>query len=92
MSANPHANTRINISVKESNGSSQMFNMKKSSGFKKMMKRYAMIKNLDLRQIAFRFDGTRLKPYGTPNDVKMEEGDQIDAVVNQSGVQINEFR
>ena len=81
MSANPNA--RINISVKGSDGISQMFNMKKSGGFKNMMVRYAMIKNLYLRQIAFYFDGERLQPNNTPNQFEMEEGDQIDAFVDQ---------
>ena len=80
MSANPNA--RINISVKGSDGISQMFNMKKSGSFKNMMVRYAMIKNLYLRQISFRFDDMRLQSHNTPNQFGMEDGDQIDAFVN----------
>ena len=84
MSANPSSaedNPRITIRVKGSDGSIQKFNIKKKDRFKKMMERYAAIKNLDLRLISFHFNGNRLQPHDTPKGVEMKDEDTVNAFV-----------
>ncbi|CAN1339960.1 Small ubiquitin-related modifier 2 [Linum perenne] len=41
--------------------------------------------SVDLNSIAFLFDGRRLRAEQTPDELEMEDGDEIDAMLHQTG-------
>ncbi|KAI3864916.1 hypothetical protein MKW92_048032 [Papaver armeniacum] len=46
---------------------------------------YCDRRELDINAIAFLMDGTRIKPEQTPDELHLEEGDEIDAFDSQIG-------
>ncbi|ESR56828.1 hypothetical protein CICLE_v10022993mg [Citrus x clementina] len=41
--------------------------------------------SVELNSIAFLFDGRRLRGEQTPDELEMEDGDEIDAMLHQTG-------
>ncbi|XP_023643707.1 small ubiquitin-related modifier 1-like [Capsella rubella] len=56
------------------------FNMKRNMRFKKIMKCYYELHNLDFDNIVFFSYGRRLSPEQTPHEFDMENGDEIEAI------------
>lgn len=49
------------------------------------MTAYCDRQSVDLSAIAFLFDGRRLRAEQTPDELDMEDGDEIDAMLHQTG-------
>ncbi|KAK2939868.1 putative small ubiquitin-related modifier [Blattamonas nauphoetae] len=56
-----------------------------NTALKKLMDAYCTRENLIPASVRFMFDGNRLKPTDTPEKLDMEDGDMIDASVEQTG-------
>ena len=80
MSPNPSSagdSNIITISINRPDGSLYTFDIKKSNRFRKMMQIYAVAFGLDISLVRFSFEGRRLQPHHTPNEVQMGEGNLI---------------
>ncbi|CAJ1795046.1 unnamed protein product [Sphenostylis stenocarpa] len=75
----------INLKVKGQDGNEVFFRIKRSTQLKKLMNAYCDRQSVDFNSIAFLFDGRRLRPEQTPDELEMEDGDEIDAMLHQTG-------
>nr|KJB10700.1 hypothetical protein B456_001G216800 [Gossypium raimondii] len=80
----------INLKVKgqayvRMDGNEVFFRIKRSTQLKKLMNAYCDRQSVDFNSIAFLFDGRRLRGEQTPDELEMEDGDEIDAMLHQTG-------
>ncbi|KAH0650872.1 hypothetical protein KY290_031709 [Solanum tuberosum] len=75
----------INLKVKSQDGNEVFFRIKRSTQLKKLMNAYCDRQSVDFNSIAFLFDGRRLRGEQTPDELEMEDGDEIDAMLHQTG-------
>ncbi|KAG8078881.1 hypothetical protein GUJ93_ZPchr0007g5221 [Zizania palustris] len=75
----------INLKVNGQDGSELFFRIKRSTQLKKLMNAYCDHQSLDLRAIAFLFDDRMLRANQTPDELEMEDGDEIDAMLHHTG-------
>ncbi|KAK4727452.1 hypothetical protein R3W88_032369 [Solanum pinnatisectum] len=75
----------INLKVKSQDGNEVFFRIKRSTQLKKLMNAYCDRQSVDFNSIAFLFDGRRLRAEQTPDELEMEDGDEIDAMLHQTG-------
>ncbi|KAK4369364.1 hypothetical protein RND71_013156 [Anisodus tanguticus] len=80
----------INLKVKGQDGNEVFFRIKRSTQLKKLMNAYCDRQSVDFNSIAFLFDGRRLRGEQTPDELEMEDGDEIDAMLHQTGGQLFE--
>ncbi|RWW79331.1 hypothetical protein BHE74_00012387 [Ensete ventricosum] len=81
--ADPSAH--INLKVKSQDGNEVFFRIKRSTQLRKLMNAYCDRQSMDFNAIAFLFDGHRLRGEQTPDELEMEDGDEIDAMLHQTG-------
>ncbi|PWA91692.1 hypothetical protein CTI12_AA088830 [Artemisia annua] len=79
------ADQHINLKVKGQDGNEVFFRIKRNTQLKKLMNAYCDRQSVELNSIAFLFDGRRLRGEQTPDELEMEEGDEIDAMLHQTG-------
>ncbi|GAB2233780.1 hypothetical protein Droror1_Dr00003009 [Drosera rotundifolia] len=79
------AAAHINLKVKGKDGNEVFFRIKRGTQLKKLMNAYCDRQSYDLNSIAFLFDGRRLRADQTPQELEMEDGDEIDAILHQTG-------
>lgn len=77
--------THINLKVKGQDGNEVFFRTKRTAALKKLMSAYCDRQSVDVESIAFLFDGRRLRGDQTPDELEMEDGDEIDAMLHQTG-------
>ncbi|MCL7051198.1 hypothetical protein MKW94_007468 [Papaver nudicaule] len=75
----------ISLKVKSNDGSEVFFRVKRNTKFGKLMTAYCDRKELDINTVVFFMDGTRIKAEQTPDELQLEEGDEIDAFDHQIG-------
>ncbi|KAJ9697326.1 hypothetical protein PVL29_009226 [Vitis rotundifolia] len=75
----------INLKVKGQDGNEVFFRIKRSTQLRKLMSAYCDRQSVELNSIAFLFDGRRLRGEQTPDELEMEDGDEIDAMLHQTG-------
>jgi len=75
----------LSLKVKGQEGNEVFFKVKKTTTFAKVMAAYCKKVGADVEHVRFLFDGTRLRPDQTPADLDMEDEDEIDAMVAQTG-------
>jgi len=75
----------INLKVKGQDGGEVFFRIKSSATLRKLMNAYCDRQSVDPSSIAFLFDGRRLRAEQTPAELDMEDGDEIDAMLHQTG-------
>ena len=78
---------QLNIKVKAQDGTEIFFKIKKSTQLKKLMDAYCQRQGFSNNQCRFIFDGERIKDDDTPTTLEMENGDEIDVMVEQTGGQ-----
>merc|ERR1711934_945003 len=76
---------QINIKVKGPDGSEVFFKIKKRTQMKKLMDAYCQRSGQDSKSIHFLFEGERIQATQTPDELDMDEGDVIDAMLMQVG-------
>ncbi|KMT05641.1 hypothetical protein BVRB_7g167780 [Beta vulgaris subsp. vulgaris] len=81
----PDQITHLNLKVKGQDGSEVFFRTKRTTPLKKLMNAYCDRQSVDMQSIAFLFDGRRLQGDQTPEALEMEDGDEIDAMLHQTG-------
>ncbi|KAG7534302.1 Ubiquitin domain [Arabidopsis thaliana x Arabidopsis arenosa] len=81
----PDQGAHINLKVKGQDGNEVFFRIKRSTQLKKLMNAYCDRQSVDFNSIAFLFDGRRLRAEQTPDELEMEDGDEIDAMLHQTG-------
>ncbi|XP_019162380.1 PREDICTED: uncharacterized protein LOC109158921 [Ipomoea nil] len=86
MSVCSNQATHINLKVKGQKRRREelIFRMKRSTRLKRLMKSYCDRKSMDLNSTAFLFHGRRLRWEQTPDELEMEDGDEIDAMLHQT--------
>ncbi|KAG5232214.1 hypothetical protein OIU76_004946 [Salix suchowensis] len=75
----------INLKVKGQDGNEVFFRIKRSTQLRKLMTAYCARQSVEFNSIAFLFDGRRLRGEQTPDELDMEDGDEIDAMLHQTG-------
>eukprot|EP00850_Spirogloea_muscicola_P002447 SM000009S23576 [mRNA] locus=s9:879884:880692:+ [translate_table: standard] len=83
--AGDQSQSHINLKVKSQDGSEVFFRIKSTATFKKLMTTYCDRQSVAMDSIAFLFDGRRLRAEQTPSELEMEDGDEIDAMLHQTG-------
>merc|ERR1712166_460076 len=81
----PDSGEHLNLKVKSPDGNEVYFKVKKSTQFSKVMSAYCKKVGADMDNVRFLFDGQRIRPDHTPEDLDMEDEDEIDAMVTQTG-------
>lgn len=61
------------------------FKIKRSTQLKKLMEAYCERQGKAVNSVRFLYDGERIQPTNTPNELEMEDGDSIDVMVEQVG-------
>ncbi|KAK2990059.1 hypothetical protein RJ640_025422, partial [Escallonia rubra] len=74
----------INLKVKGQDGNEVFFRIKRSTQLRKLMTAYCDRQSVEFNSIAFLFDGRRLRAEQTPDELEMEDGDEIDAMLHQT--------
>ena len=75
----------LNIKVKDQNGNEVFFRMRSGAPLKKLMSTYCQRQGVSESQMVFLYDGTRINAEMTPASLDMEEGDEVDAMIHQTG-------
>jgi len=75
----------LNIKVVGPDKNEIHFKIKKHTSFKKLMDAYCERQGVAPDTVRFLFDGDRLTGEQTPNDVDMNDGDSVDALLHQVG-------
>mmetsp|Transcript_11640 Transcript_11640/g.15827 ORF Transcript_11640/g.15827 Transcript_11640/m.15827 type:complete len:95 (-) Transcript_11640:176-460(-) len=81
----PNTGEHISVKVKAQDGNEVFFKIKVATPFRKLMDAYCKRQGVDEKDVAFLYDGSRLRSDQTPDQVSMEDGDEIDAMVHQTG-------
>lgn len=76
---------QINLKVKDQDGAEVHFKVRMSTKFEKIFTAFCSKKSLDPSHVRFLFDGQRIQSTSTPADLEMEDGDSIDAMMEQIG-------
>ncbi|KAH6795787.1 hypothetical protein C2S51_036773 [Perilla frutescens var. frutescens] len=79
------SSVHINLKVKGQEGNEVFFRIKRNTQLKKLMNAYCDRQSVEFNSIAFLFDGRRLRAEQTPDELEMEDGDEIDAMLHQTG-------
>eukprot|EP00246_Nothoceros_aenigmaticus_P016363 TRINITY_DN7382_c0_g1_i3.p3 TRINITY_DN7382_c0_g1~~TRINITY_DN7382_c0_g1_i3.p3 ORF type:complete len:112 (-),score=19.04 TRINITY_DN7382_c0_g1_i3:601-936(-) len=75
----------LNLKVKSQDGGEVFFRIKSTATLRKLMTAYCERQSVDQSSIAFLFDGRRLRADQTPQELDMMDGDEIDAMLHQTG-------
>jgi small ubiquitin-related modifier len=75
----------LTLKVKSQDGNEVAFKVRRTAKFKKMMTIYCAKVGADIDAVRFLFDGARLRQEQTPAELEMEDEDEIDALVAQTG-------
>ncbi|KAK6918809.1 Rad60/SUMO-like domain, partial [Dillenia turbinata] len=59
--------------------------IKRSTQLKKLRNAYCDRQSVEVNSIAFLFDGRHLRGEQMPDELEMEDGDEIDAMLHQTG-------
>ncbi|RKP08882.1 ubiquitin-related domain-containing protein [Thamnocephalis sphaerospora] len=75
----------INLKVVGSDQNEVFFKIKKTTQLRKLMEAYCERQGKAMSSVRFLYDGSRIQPENTPNELDMEDGDSIDVMVEQIG-------
>ena len=75
----------ITIRVKDQTGEETFFKIKKSTKMSKVMDTYAKRKGVEIRSLRFLLDGERINSDDTPKTLELDDQDQIDCMLEQTG-------
>jgi len=65
----------ISVKVKDQSGGEVVFKIKPSTKFGRVREAYCQKKAWDVGQVRFVFDGSRIRPEQTPEEIGLEDGD-----------------
>lgn len=81
----PQEDQKINLTVKMEPSTEVQFAIKKTAPLKKLIKAFCDQMGRDPQTLRFFFDGQRLQEDSTIADCELEDGDSIDARIQQTG-------
>ncbi|XP_010446134.1 PREDICTED: putative small ubiquitin-related modifier 7 [Camelina sativa] len=76
--------SHISIKIKSQDDICVYFRIKRDVELRTMMHAYSAKVGQQMSCFRFHFDGIRIKPNQTPNELELEDGDEIDALVEQT--------
>jgi small ubiquitin-related modifier len=71
--------------IKYQTGEETFFKIKKSTKMSKVFNTYAQRKGVQMSSLRFLLDGERIAETNTPQDLELDDQDQIDCMLEQSG-------
>ncbi|CAL5353670.1 unnamed protein product [Camellia sinensis] len=86
--ADQSQSNQLNIKVKNQvrqEGNEVYFRIKRNTQLCKLMTAYCDRQSLDPKSIVFLFDGRRIHAEQTPDQLGMEDCDEVDAMLHQTG-------
>jgi len=75
----------LTIRVKDQAGEEMAFKIKKSTKMSKIFEAYAGRKGINQQSLRFSVDGSRIQGDSTPKMLELEDNDQIDVYLEQTG-------
>ena len=75
----------IALKVKDQNGLELQFRVKKTIKMERVFTNFANRLGVAVENLRFQLDGERVNPQDTPKTLELEDGDQIDCVIEQTG-------
>jgi len=75
----------LTLKVKDAAGDIVHFKIKRTTRFEKVAAAFAQKKGVAAHGVRFMFEGRRLEPAKTPADYDIQDEDQVDAVLEQTG-------
>ena len=75
----------LNIRIRDQTGEETFFKVKKTTKLDKVFNAYSTRKGVAATSLRFLFDGSRVRGDQTPADIDMEDGDQLDCMLEQQG-------
>ena len=75
----------LNIRLRVHTGEETFFKLKKTTKLDKVFNAYSTRKGVAATSLRFLFDGSRVRGDQTPADIDMEDGDQLDCMLEQQG-------
>eukprot|EP00529_Nitzschia_sp_RCC80_P002070 CAMPEP_0113513162 /NCGR_PEP_ID=MMETSP0014_2-20120614/39710_1 /TAXON_ID=2857 /ORGANISM="Nitzschia sp." /LENGTH=94 /DNA_ID=CAMNT_0000409537 /DNA_START=71 /DNA_END=355 /DNA_ORIENTATION=+ /assembly_acc=CAM_ASM_000159 len=75
----------ITIRVRDQSGEETFFKIKKSTKMHKVFESFASRKGVQSSSLRFLLDGERIEPDSTPKMLELDDQDQIDCMLEQSG-------
>ena len=85
MAESSQSDEKLDLKVSDAHGALTHFKVKKTTKFRKILTAYASKAGIEERAIRLMVDGERVNLEQCPGDLDMENGDQIDAMVEQQG-------
>jgi len=83
--AKPETNEPITIRVRDQTGEETFFKIKKTTKMSKVFNTYAQRKGVQISSLRFLLDGERIEEGQTPESLELDDQDQIDCMLEQSG-------
>ncbi|BAO37694.1 Ubiquitin-like protein SMT3 [Kluyveromyces marxianus] len=82
----PDVKSETHINLKVSDGSSEIFfKIKKTTPLKRLMEAFAKRQGKEIESLRFLYDGVRVLPDQTPEELDMDDNDIIEAHREQIG-------
>jgi len=75
----------LNIMLRDQTGEKTFFKVKKTTKLDKVFNAYSQRKGVNATSLRFLFDGQRVRGDQTPQDIDMDDGDQLDCMLEQQG-------
>jgi hypothetical protein len=75
----------INIKVKDMNEGETFFKIKPTTKLSKVIDAFCQRQALDRTGVRFLFEGSRIQDDDTPESLEMDDGDMIEAMIEQTG-------
>ncbi|KAJ3103691.1 Small ubiquitin- modifier 1 [Phlyctochytrium planicorne] len=75
----------VNLKVVGNDGTEIAFKIKRSTPLQRLMDAYISKTGVDPKTVRFLVDGNRIQGHQTPDDLELEDGDQIETAVQQLG-------
>lgn len=75
----------ITIGVKDQDGMTTSFKIKKDTKFQRVFEAYAQRIGVNVETLTFRIDGQRITKENTPKMLEMQDGDSIEVMSAQTG-------
>jgi len=80
-----HRAARIDVKIATQDGNEHFFRYKFSTPLQNLMSAFCNRNGVALNSVRFLFDGNRVNPNQTPEDLEMLNGDTIDVMLQQMG-------
>ncbi|CAI9089945.1 OLC1v1024601C1 [Oldenlandia corymbosa var. corymbosa] len=79
------SSNRIHLKIFGHDGVLSTYRIRRDKPMQKFLKRYCQDQNLEYLATDFLYEGERLRKLSTPDELRLEDGDQIEAFVRADG-------